>query len=253
MDYGKARNGDEVVTGPHAWLIFKNFPRVMGFADNKEFSAAEYPLVVCNFQSVPQVWISDPEIAQDIFVSKNVHVDKTPDSFLMFEKIIGQSFIFSRNDDTWRAKRKACSHAFYKDRLEHMLETLKVKLIETFIGWNKLIKESENGSHEINMATEFSDILARNIIHICFGEDLSDELITLQVLKDGQWSSQTMTVKESIYIIVGQVLHSFYRNVSHPINWLYPHTEKLFEFDSDSRKVAQNCKLARQWIKAYIL
>ena len=49
IEYGKARNGQEVVTGPNAWLIFKLFPRVMGFAEDKEFSAAEYPLVVCNF------------------------------------------------------------------------------------------------------------------------------------------------------------------------------------------------------------
>ena len=62
-----------------------------------------------------------------------------------------------------------------------------------------------------------------------------------------------MTVKESIYIIVGQVLHSFYKNVAHPINWLYPHTEKLFEIHPDSRKVAQNCQMARLWIKDYIL
>jgi hypothetical protein len=69
-----------------------------------------------------------------------------------------------------------------------MLETLKVKLMETFTGWNKIIDESKQDCHVINMATEFSDILARNIIHICFGEDLSDESITLQVLKDGVWS-----------------------------------------------------------------
>ena len=93
----------------------------------------------------------------------------------MFEKIIGQSFIFSKNDDTWRAKRKASSHAFYKDRLEHMLKTLKVKLMTTFVSWGTLISQSKHGHHDIDMATEFSDVLARNIIHICFGEDLSDE------------------------------------------------------------------------------
>ena len=37
------------------------------------------------------------------------------------------------------------------------------------------VDKSKEKSIEINMATEFSDILARNIIHICFGEDLSDD------------------------------------------------------------------------------
>ena len=53
------------------------------------------------------------------------------------------------------------------------------------------------------MATEFSDILARNIIHICFGEDLSNEPIELTVLENGEWKPKSMAIKDSIYIIVG--------------------------------------------------
>ena len=73
------------------------------------------------------------------------------------------------------------AHAFYKDRLEHMLETLKVKAVGTFTEWAQRIDSSKEKSIEINMATEFSDILARNIIHICFGEDLSDDVLDFQV------------------------------------------------------------------------
>ena len=118
-------------------------------------------------------------------VTKNALTDKTLEYYLMFENILGQSFIFSRNDEVWKMKRKALAHAFYKDRLDSMLETLKVKTIETFASWGKVI--DAKGSVEINMATEFSDLLARNIIHICFGEDLSEDEITLQVFVDGKW------------------------------------------------------------------
>ena len=52
------------------------------------------------------------------------------------------------------------------------------------------------------MATEFSEILARNIIHVSFGEDLSDESITLQVHNGSKYVPKTMTVKEAIYIII---------------------------------------------------
>ena len=61
-----------------------------------------------------------------------------------------------------------------------------------------------------------------------------------------------MSIKDSIYIIVGQVLDSFYKNVSHPINWLYAHTEVMVEIHSDSKMVAENCRQARIWIKDYI-
>ena len=82
-----------------------------------------------------------------------------------------------------------------------MLETLKTKLIETFVMWTQTI--DKQGYIEINMATEFSDILARNIIHICFGEDLSDEIIDIQVCEDGVWHKTKRTLKDSIYVIVG--------------------------------------------------
>ena len=60
-----------------------------------------------------------------------------------------------------------------------MLETLKIKLIETFVLWSAKIDESTDKSYEVNMVSEFSDILARNIIQISFGEDLSDEKIEI--------------------------------------------------------------------------
>lgn len=63
------------------------------------------------------------------------------------------------------------------------------------------------------MATEFSDILARNIIHICFGEDISDWTIEIQVLEAGVWNTKTMAIKDVIFIIVGQCHLSFFKNV----------------------------------------
>ena len=74
---------------------------------------------------MPTLWVSDPEIVQDIYVGKNSKLDKDSLSLIMFEDLIGQSFVFAHNDDAWKQKRKACAHAFYKDRLTGMLETLK--------------------------------------------------------------------------------------------------------------------------------
>lgn len=179
--YAKARSGAEVVAGPQAWLIFKHFPSLMGHQASykaEQSHCENYPIVALNLQSRTALWVADPDIAQDVFITKNAHLDKTVESFLLFKCIIGQSFIFSPNDETWKIKRKAMAHAFYKDRLQHMLETLKSFLISTFTRWAEQI-DKNGGSHEVNMASEFSDILARNIIHICFGEDLSDTLIEL--------------------------------------------------------------------------
>lgn len=209
--YGRARQAPEAISGPQQWLVFHNFTRALGRPEEK-FTADKYPIVAFNQQGIINLYVSDPEIAKDVLVSKNALTDKQIDSYLIFEMIIGQSFIFSRNDEVWKAKRKAIAHAFYKDRLEHMLETLKKTAAETFVRWADQI-DKNGGSFEINMATEFSDILARNIVHICFGEDISEEMISLQVMRDGKWVTEDFTLKDSTYQIVTQVIQNFYKQV----------------------------------------
>ena len=44
------------------------------------------------------------------------------------EDMAPTAFIFQRGDENWAQKRKACAHAFYKDRLEKMTFVLKEKL-----------------------------------------------------------------------------------------------------------------------------
>ena len=47
--------------------------------------------------------------------------------------------------------------------------------MNTFDEWSKRIDQSKGKGTEIDMASEFSGLLAATIIHICFGEDLSNE------------------------------------------------------------------------------
>ena len=87
--------------------------------------------------------------------------------------------MFTHNDDAWKMKRKASAHAFYKERLVMMLETLKDKTANSFENWAAKARASPTKTYDFNMATDFSEILARNIIHVSFGEDLCDELFNL--------------------------------------------------------------------------
>lgn len=72
--------------------------------------------------------VSDPDMIQDLLVQKNALYDKTGTLEGVFSKLMGESFLFSRATESWKAKRKACAHAFYKERLVHMIEVLKEKL-----------------------------------------------------------------------------------------------------------------------------
>ena len=59
--------------------------------------------------------ISDPDMVQDIFTTQNKIVDKTGSFANIFKDALGDSIFFGKGGATWKAKRQACAHAFYKD------------------------------------------------------------------------------------------------------------------------------------------
>ena len=65
------------------------FLKKLGHGPDKKFDASEFPVLALNFQAVPQVWVSDPDIVQDIFGAKNALLDKEAENLIMFEDIIG--------------------------------------------------------------------------------------------------------------------------------------------------------------------
>ena len=56
-----------------------------------------------------------------------------------FEPAAGAGFLFTKGDKEWQIKRKACAHAFYKDRMEKMMNVLKEKLEDMVSKWMKEI------------------------------------------------------------------------------------------------------------------
>jgi hypothetical protein len=39
--------------------------------------------------------------------------------------LLGDSFFFSKGDEIWKLKRKACAPGFYKDKLLSLIEAMK--------------------------------------------------------------------------------------------------------------------------------
>ena len=91
--------------------------------------------MVVNLGTNVQLHVADPEMAQDLWVKKNAIFDKTGNFEGIFSKALGSSFLFSKADEVWKAKRKACAHAFYKERLAVMVEILKDKLEADCLSW----------------------------------------------------------------------------------------------------------------------
>ena len=118
----------------------------------------------------------------------------------MFADLIGNSFIFSHNDERWKAKRKACAHAFYKERLVQMIEVLKEKVVDSVEKFRQEIKDSNESFTIMDFEKEFSSMLSRNIIHICFGVDLHDKKFEMRVqeTKGGPWVDREFNIPEAI-------------------------------------------------------
>ena len=91
----------------------------------EEFNGADHQITVSQQMGEMFYLIGDPAIVQDIFTNKNKIIDKTYTSEMVFADMLGKSFLFTKGDEIWKAKRKAVSHAFYKDRVESMLDVLK--------------------------------------------------------------------------------------------------------------------------------
>lgn len=99
------------------------------------YDAARHPIVLLNFVGQIQILIADPDVLKDMFSVKNQLVDKTDMLRIMFKNFYGDSFLFSKTDEHWKAKRKATAHAFYRERMVNMLEVLKQKIREACDKW----------------------------------------------------------------------------------------------------------------------
>jgi len=52
------------------------------------------------------------------------------------------------------------------------------------------------------MSVDFAEILTRNIFHVCFGEDLSDEKIHLNIQEGDKYVLKIVSFKQAIFIII---------------------------------------------------
>lgn len=90
------------------------------------FDCGEHPNVLVKTGNDISLITADPNIIQDMLVTKNALIDKTGIFEGIFKNFYLNAFVFAKNDERWKAKRKATAHAFYKDKTVHMLDVLKM-------------------------------------------------------------------------------------------------------------------------------
>ena len=222
------------------------------------YNPSKDPVVVSNLGGNVHLMVADPDMVQDLLVSKNSIFDKTGMIQGIFSKLMGDSFLFSRADAAWKTKRKACSHAFYKDRLVHMIEVLKQKMADSCKEWMAVI--AKEGYTDISLGDAFQDIFVRNIITISFGEDVSDSEITMwhrpsrEIESSEPFVLQKMSFGKALTLVNAQVATIAAKaKLSNPLyRAIYFATGHSVSFTSQERYIDDNSHRVRCFINEYV-
>ena len=103
--------------------------------EKEENASVNHKLIVyCPIGRV-KLFVSDPQMVQDLFQTKNKVFDKDGEMAGHMKDLMGNSFLFSKGDEVWKQKRQATAHAFYKDRLVNLVEAQKVILEKHMKSW----------------------------------------------------------------------------------------------------------------------
>ena len=75
--------------------------------------------------------IADVKVVEAMYTTKNKYFDKHPLIRDLSECLTGNSILFAETTEDWRKSRKAISPAFYKGRLENLVEIAKGAVAKT--------------------------------------------------------------------------------------------------------------------------
>ncbi len=142
--------------------------------------------------------INSPEIAEELFLTKNKYFDKHDKAARLFQRFMGDTILFAKSDLKWQQKRKSLSAALYKDKLRAMVEMMKKSTIE--IIRNKWMKANDG---IIDIVKETSNLFINITLCCLFGTD--QENIKIIQKKDGK--EELMLLGESMIYLSGKTLN----------------------------------------------
>ena len=77
--------------------------------------------------------ISDVKVVEAMYTTKNKYFDKHPLVKDISACLTGESILFAETTDDWRTSRKAISPAFYKGRLENLVDIARQSVAKTLM------------------------------------------------------------------------------------------------------------------------
>ncbi|CDW80978.1 cytochrome p450 [Stylonychia lemnae] len=133
-----------------------------------QFKNEQIPSIFIDFRSAAgQLVVSDPDILQELFVTKGKYVDKLHRSKKVFYDLTGESVLFDQTTEAQATKRKHLSTAFYKDK---MTFNLRIIIRKTY-GWIENLKiDIKKGNNERELNSMINQHILDCILMSVFGE-----------------------------------------------------------------------------------
>ena len=120
---------------------------------------------------VGDLWVTDPELVNEIYVQQNKFFDKYPKYKRVWQDFSGDSIVFHPSNELWAAKRKHLSAAFYKDKLAPMLGMIMENTVETI---NNIKKDNVASGKSFNMTVLVQELIMNSVLMCVFGYTIEE-------------------------------------------------------------------------------
>ena len=136
----KAQGGKVCSVAPGHWPVIGNASTIIWSAlksykegDNFYIMKHGFDLMledeaktaVCFMTNGAGLGVADVKVVEAMYTTKNQYFDKHPLIKELCECLTGDSILFAETTDDWRKSRKAISPAFYKGKLEKLVDIAK--------------------------------------------------------------------------------------------------------------------------------
>ena len=159
-----------------AWSAYKSFKE----GDNYYIMKHGFDSVikttgaaVCFISNGATIVVADVKVVEAMYTTKNKYFDKHPILKELSLCLTGDSILFTETTDDWRKSRKAMSPAFYKGKLEQLVEIAKQAVSPTLDRF-KAIKEKD-GRREVDIMNEVGLMTARILLVCALGVDCAED------------------------------------------------------------------------------
>jgi cytochrome P450 len=148
----------------------------------------------------PSLFISDPDMLNELYVTKNKYFDKNDLIRNLFYPLMGDSILLSDSSEIWGKKRKVLSAAFYKEKLIMMCDLVKQCMNDKI---RDLKTRFAKTGLEMNLMQEISKTYVKIIMTCAFGEDLSEHEL--------DYSENGLKTKKTVAFVLRETFHKSLR------------------------------------------